>query len=185
MSPLEFMEKLVALIPRPKIHLTRFYGVLASHYKYRKEIVPKPTPPLPLPGLAGGTELAEQLPSENHNLEPTPLTRSKRYSWARLLKRVFQIDVSKCNKCGGNTKIIASIEKPEVIEKILSHLKLPTNPPILYPERGARGPPTGQNESVDQNHHHRFPQEDPQEIYSGLFHHFPQEIDQLFYQTQD
>lgn len=34
MSPLEFIEKLVALIPRPRVHLTRFHGVLGPHYKY-------------------------------------------------------------------------------------------------------------------------------------------------------
>lgn len=37
MTPLEFMEKLVSLIPRSKVHLTRFYGVLASHYKIEKK----------------------------------------------------------------------------------------------------------------------------------------------------
>ena len=30
----------------------------------------------------------------------------------------------KCDKCGGRVKIIASIEDPEVIEKILKHLGL-------------------------------------------------------------
>ncbi|MBK7963275.1 MAG: hypothetical protein IPK04_20070 [Bdellovibrionales bacterium] len=34
------MERLAALIPRPKIHLTRYHGVLAPHYKFRKQIVP-------------------------------------------------------------------------------------------------------------------------------------------------
>ncbi|MBL7669824.1 MAG: transposase [Bdellovibrionaceae bacterium] len=40
-SPLELMERLAALVPRPRVHLTRFHGVLAPHYKYRSEIVPK------------------------------------------------------------------------------------------------------------------------------------------------
>ena len=41
MTQMEFMERLAALVPRPKIHLTRFHGVLGPHYKYRKQIVPK------------------------------------------------------------------------------------------------------------------------------------------------
>jgi hypothetical protein len=29
MSPLEFMQRLAALVPRPRLHLIRFHGVLA------------------------------------------------------------------------------------------------------------------------------------------------------------
>ncbi|MBK7962756.1 MAG: transposase [Bdellovibrionales bacterium] len=38
------MERLAALIPRPKIHLTRYHGVLAPHYKFRKQIVKQVVP---------------------------------------------------------------------------------------------------------------------------------------------
>ena len=33
-------------------------------------------------------------------------------SWAQRLKRVFAIEIEKCEKCGGRVKIIASIEEP-------------------------------------------------------------------------
>ena len=42
--------------------------------------------------------------------------------WAKRLKRVFNIDVATCDKCGGYVRIIASIEDPVVIQKILVHL---------------------------------------------------------------
>ncbi len=42
-------------------------------------------------------------------------------SCARRLKRVFGVEVEVCARCGGKLKIIASIEEPEVIAKILSH----------------------------------------------------------------
>jgi hypothetical protein len=45
-------------------------------------------------------------------------------SWATRLKRVFGIDIETCERCGGAVKIIASIEDPTVIEKILAHLGL-------------------------------------------------------------
>ncbi len=42
---------------------------------------------------------------------------------AQGLKRVFHIDVEICRACGGAVGIIASIEDPVVIEKILTHLE--------------------------------------------------------------
>ena len=45
--------------------------------------------------------------------------------WPRLLKRVFDIDLEHCPQCGGDLKIIAAIEEPAVIVKILTHLVLP------------------------------------------------------------
>jgi len=43
-------------------------------------------------------------------------------TWAQRLKRVFNIDIEICSSCGGPVKIIACIEDPVVIEKILTHL---------------------------------------------------------------
>jgi hypothetical protein len=53
----------------------------------------------------------------------TPMEQRAAMTWARRLKRVFSIDISECEKCKGPVKIIACIEDPIVIEKILSHLK--------------------------------------------------------------
>jgi hypothetical protein len=44
-------------------------------------------------------------------------------SWAQRLKRVFDIDIETCEYCGGTLKIIASIENPRLIGKILEHFE--------------------------------------------------------------
>jgi hypothetical protein len=41
-----------------------------------------------------------------------------RLSWARLLKRVFELDLEHCPNCGGELRIIAAILEQPVIEKI-------------------------------------------------------------------
>lgn len=125
MTPLEFMERLAALVPRPRVHLTRFHGVLAPHYKYRRDVVPKPVSQLTLEET--GPESSEDDSSGK-----------QRMHWARLLKRVFNIDVESCPLCQGRVRIIAAIEEPPVIKKILQHLGLPTSPPRIH---GPRGPP--------------------------------------------
>ena len=40
MSPLEFMQRLAALVPRPRLHLIRFHGVLAPNAKLRLKSFP-------------------------------------------------------------------------------------------------------------------------------------------------
>ena len=42
MSPLEFMQRLAALVPRPRLHLIRFHGVLAPNAKLRAKVAPRP-----------------------------------------------------------------------------------------------------------------------------------------------
>ena len=54
---------------------------------------------------------------------------------ARLLKRVFDIDLEHCPQCGGELKIIAAIEEPAVIVRILTHLGLPARAPLRAPAR--------------------------------------------------
>jgi hypothetical protein len=41
---MEFLEKLAALVPPPRAHLTRFHGVLALHAKIRSKVVPNGEP---------------------------------------------------------------------------------------------------------------------------------------------
>lgn len=41
MSPLEFMQRLAALVPRPRLHLIRFHGVLAPNAKLCSQVVPQ------------------------------------------------------------------------------------------------------------------------------------------------
>ena len=59
-------------------------------------------------------------------------------SWAKLLKRVFEIDMEHCRNCAGELKIIAAILEQPVIEKILTHLGLQARAPPRAPARGSQ-----------------------------------------------
>ena len=63
---------------------------------------------------------------------------SAKYSWAELMKRVFDVDVLQCHHCGNRRQLIALISQPSVIRRILEHLGLSADPPPLAP---ARAPP--------------------------------------------
>lgn len=121
MSPQEFMQRLTALVPRPRLHLIRFHGVLAPNAKLRPLVV------LQGPQVQeADTEATTLAQCEVESLQARP----NRISWARLLKRVFEIDMERCPNCGaGELKIIAAILERPVIEKILTHLGLDPQPP--------------------------------------------------------
>ncbi|MBX9717124.1 MAG: transposase, partial [Burkholderiaceae bacterium] len=121
MSPLEFMQRLAALIPRPRLHLIRFHGVLAPNAKLRALVVPQ--------APAQEDETTEAATGTHCEAETAP-GRPHRISWARLLKRVFDIDMRHCPNCGaGPLEIIAAILQRPVIEKILTHLGLQARAP--------------------------------------------------------
>ena len=100
LDPIDFIARLAALVPRPRAHLTRYHGVFAPNFKHRHLIVPNRDRPAP---------------REPH-APPPPL------SWMQRLKRVFHIDIEHCGVCGGTLRVIACIDTPELIEKILTHL---------------------------------------------------------------
>ena len=108
-EPLDFIARLVALVPKPKVNLTRFHGVFAPNSKYRAGVTP-----------AGRGKRKKLLSADE--TDQTPAEKRASMTWAKRLKRVFNIDVETCDKCGGDVRIIASIEDPAVILKILAHL---------------------------------------------------------------
>ena len=51
------------------------------------------------------------------------IQRHAAMTWAQRLKRVFNIDIEVCSRCGGSVRVIACIEDQEVIDRILAHLR--------------------------------------------------------------
>jgi hypothetical protein len=116
LSPLELLEKLAALVPLPHVHLVRYGGCLAPHSHLRAAILPTPRQQ----GLD----------------EPEACPTSSRWSWARLLQRVFDLDMATCPWCRrGTLRLIAVINQESVITRILRHLQLASVPPPIAPAR--------------------------------------------------
>ena len=120
MSPLDFVARLAALVSPPRSNLIRYHGVFAPAAKLRKSAI-------------------SSSPSESLLRKPK-LTNPVRRNllWAELMARVFGVNVLRCPKCGGECRVIACIDDPPVIRKILNHMGLSAQPIELAP---ARGPP--------------------------------------------
>jgi hypothetical protein len=110
-----------ALVPPPKRHLTRYFGVLSSHAAARSAVVPAPAEPAP----------AEQ---------DKPASTSKYIPWAELLRKTFGFEIV-CSKCHGQLRLIALIKTEAVAQKILKAMHLPSDVPELHPARRPRPPP--------------------------------------------
>jgi hypothetical protein len=145
LPPLELIARLAALIPPPRRHRHRYYGVLAPNAPLRAAVtalaVAKDEAPIP-------TAMTEAVPATEpgatvHNApdevadEPAH-RRAARYVWALLLARIYEVLPLVCPKCCGDMRIISFIYEGPVIREILGHLGKPTSAPSLAP---ARGPP--------------------------------------------
>lgn len=129
-EPLDFMAKLAALVPRPRVNLTRYHGVFAPNSKHRALVTPAKR--------GKGKRLKK---SDQPNDSSIAAERRATMSWAQRLKRVFNIDIETCSTCGGAMKVIASIEDPVVIHKILDHLETKTTVSNAFLLPDNRAPP--------------------------------------------
>ena len=125
-EPLDFIARLAALVPKPRINLTRYHGVLAPNHRWRRLV----TPAKRGKGVKRIANTEVRSPAERHVA----------MSWAQRLKRVFNIDIEVCGRCGGSVRVIACIEDQDIIDKILAHLRkkeqdTPTLPHLVLPTR--------------------------------------------------
>jgi Putative transposase len=111
-SPLECMQRLAGLVPRPRLHLIRFHGLLAPNAKLRAQVVPQEP--------VEGAEAAQPAACEANRAHRRPARMNR----AKLLERVLARDLVHCADCGGELKTIAAIPETQGIEKILTHLGL-------------------------------------------------------------
>ena len=121
----QFLARLCALVPPPGFHMTRYYGVFASHHRLREHVIPKPAAPPPPPQLA----LDFALPSDPAESSPTSSPRPRRIAWAKLLARVFAQGITRCRTCGGRMRVLEVVSDPDAIARILHGARAPPAPP--------------------------------------------------------
>jgi hypothetical protein len=143
MSPPEFMQRLAALVPRPRLHLIRFgvrmtslrevsgpplreHGVLAPNAKLRAQVIP----------AEARDDADARLHSEAVQPDPDDGHRWGLASVGRCFSSACSRSTQQhCPNCGGELKIIAAILDTTVIERILEHPGLPARPPPRSPAR--------------------------------------------------
>jgi hypothetical protein len=107
---LEFLARVLAHIPPPRVHLIRYLGHYSNVARGRR----KKGKEQPLtPGRSSD--------QEDDGLTDTQ-RRARRREWARLIRRIYEVDPLVCSKCGGEMRIVSVILEHKVINRILGHL---------------------------------------------------------------
>ena len=113
-TPVEFLQRLAALVPRPRLHLTHFHGVLAPNARLRREVLPQ---------TAADPESGMQPPRRS--------ARMVGYAPAPGVPR----GCGALPECGGDLKLVAAILDGAAVVTILTHLSLPARAPPRAPAR--------------------------------------------------
>jgi hypothetical protein len=146
LTPLELIERIAALVPPPRTHRHRYFGVLAPNSPHRaaavalaapaKQVVVQTDPANISEGAPGVTPLGHAIPPTP---EPaTPKRSPAHYLWAVLIARIYEVFPLLCPMCGGQMRLIAFITEGMQIRRILDHIGVDSQPPHIAP---ARGPP--------------------------------------------
>jgi len=135
-SPEDLVLRLIASIPPPRWHTLRYFGILSSHSRLRKEVVPRlrPDPAAIRPPPAAGDQL--ELAGFGEREDPEPPRRNR---WAWLLAHVFRATVETCERCGRPMRWAEAATTRKSAARLLAKLGLAPQPPPEPPP-----PPLGQ-----------------------------------------
>jgi hypothetical protein len=118
------------LVPPPRQHRHRYYGVLAPNAPQRGQVIPVVISPL-IPSEGGST--TQPSPTDPPiGPKASSIHHQSRYCWAKLIARLYETDPLQCGRCGGRMKIIAFMVQASQIRQILAHVGLQVEAPKTH-----------------------------------------------------
>jgi hypothetical protein len=149
LTPLELIDRIAALVPPPRTHRHRYFGVLAPNSPLRAAVTAMaqgaPAPSAAAQAESASTALGTSAPAltlpgnaVTPKPDPVPPKRPAHYLWAVLIARIYEVFPLLCPICGAQMRIIAFITHSADIRQILDHIGVASEPPQISP---ARGPP--------------------------------------------
>jgi hypothetical protein len=136
LDPIELIDRLVILIPPPRIHRHRYHGVLAPHARLRRAVTA-------CANQAVEGVVAIATPEKTSAESATARARSAAVRmWAALLARIYEVFPLVCPNCKGEMRLIAFITERSSIQQILTHIGEPPKAPPIAPARAPPGSAT-------------------------------------------
>ena len=119
LDALDFVHAVVTQIPDARRHLVRYYG--AYSHRRRATVRAKNGAADAVATAIEGPPATHPAPEPATPAEPGSPEAKRRSAWARVLKKIFEVDPLLCPRCGGEMKAIAWITDRAVIDRILAH----------------------------------------------------------------
>ncbi|MFQ5382654.1 MAG: transposase, partial [Dehalococcoidia bacterium] len=138
LDPVEFLQRVAALIPRPYTHQIRRHGVFAGRSKHRWRLPPPPVRP-ELEEEDASSESSQETGKPGSDSEGGVKRPRTKYTWAQLIRRSFFADCLRCPRCAATMTVVSYLTDPDVIRRILGHLGLPTTTAPVLPSRVGSG----------------------------------------------
>ena len=157
-SPVDFLRRLAAITPPPRVNLLRFHGVFAPNAHLRPRVVPSAASPETTDErLLAPTQQDFDFRPAADGESPRPNSPPRLgYSWAELMKRTFRTDVLDCPRCHGRMRLVAFVTGPKCAASILERLGLASPAP---PRAAAASPPRAALPSPPRRHSPRITQQ--------------------------
>jgi hypothetical protein len=131
-EPLDFVAKLAALVPPSRFNLVRYHGVLAPAARIRAQVIPEGAAPDGVaPAHPGCRTPHPPAGRPEGSTAERNRPRPRNYSWAELMRRVWEVDVLECPACRSRMRVLCSIHSIEAIRAILECLGLPSRAPPI------------------------------------------------------
>ena len=102
---LEWLAAMCSHVPNKGEQMVRYYGYYSNAARGKRK----------------KANADDQIPCI---LEPELTGKAFRKNWARMIQKIYEVDPLVCPKCSGPMRVVAFIEDPDVIRKILKHLDL-------------------------------------------------------------
>jgi hypothetical protein len=128
-SPTDFLAAITQHIPDKGAQMVRYYGWYSNKMRGVRQ-----------------SHLPPQWVVRRPGVSPPPPVKLPSNRWRDLILRVWHVDPLRCPVCQNPMRVIAVIDAPLVIERILRHLGAWHDPPACLPQprrRQAGLPPPG------------------------------------------
>jgi len=113
LDPLDWIHAVTTHIPDPRQHAVRYYGAYSNRSRGHRKRLPGRWRPRAAPACRQPSEPATPPPTR----QASPHSQARKASWARLLRKLLEIDPLLCPRCRVELRVVSVITEPAIVDR--------------------------------------------------------------------